>query len=332
MGKVDLTISIVNYNTKDLVGECLNSIYKIKGKIEFEVIVIDNASSDGSAELIEKKFPEAKLIKNRQNLGFAKANNQAIKQSKGRYILLCNPDVVIRSNSLDKMIEFMETHQRVGALGCKILNPDQTVQTSNNNFPNLFTAFLHIFQLKKMVPNPRTREKIGRRWKMLPGVTLREYFRVYWDSDRIREVEWATAACLLVRRETVKEVGLLDENFFMYYEDTDWCYRMQEKGWKIFYFPLFEVFHYVEKSSGEFNSKRFIEKYKSMHYYFWKHRGKKALFLLRVIICSGLSLRLMGLLMIYLVSKNNRLKLKENLYTYLTVIKGFKEGNFVCKP
>ena len=332
MDKVDLTISIVNYNTKNLLRGCLNSIYKIKGKIEFEVIVVDNTSSDGSVELIEREFPRVKLIKNRQNLGFAKANNQAIKQSKGRYILLCNPDIVIKSNSLDKMIEFMETHRSVGALGCKILNPDKTIQTSNNSFPNLFTAFLHIFQLKKIVPSSRIRERIGRRWRVLPGTTLREYFRVYWDSNRVREVEWATGACLLVRKETVEEVGLLDENFFMYYEDADWCYRMRKKGWKTFYFPLFEAFHYVGKSTDKFNSKSFIERYKSMYHYFWKRGGKRALFLLRFIICSGLGLRLMGLLMIYLFSKNNRIKLKESFRAYLTVIKGFKEGNFVCKP
>jgi len=329
--KVDITISIVNYNTKDLLRDCLNSIYKIKGEIKFEVVVVDNASSDESVRLIEGEFPEAKLIKNRQNLGFAKANNQAIKQSKGRYILLCNPDTVIKSNSLDKTVEFMETHRRVGALGCKILNPDKTIQTSNNSFPNLFTVFLHIFQIKKIVPSSRIRERIGRRWRLLPGKTLREYFRVYWDSDRIREVEWVTGACLLVRRETIEEVGLLDENFFMYYEDADWCYRMREKGWKVFYFPLFEVFHYVGKSAGKFNYKSFIEKYKSMYYYFWKRGGRIALFLLHLIVFTGLSLRLMGLLMIYLVSRNSRLKLKGNFYAYLTVMKGFKEESFICK-
>jgi len=324
---MDLTISIVSYNIKSLLRECLNSIYRNVKRIKFEVIVVDNASNDGGIEMLRKEFPQVKLIVNHNNLGFARANNQAIKQSRGRYILLCNPDVVIKSNSLDGMVEFMETHPNAGALGCKILNSDQTMQTSTNSFPNLFTVFLHIFQAKKIISNPKMRETIGRKWKILPGTTLREYFRIYGDFDRIREVDWVTGACLLVRRKTIEEVGLLDENFFMYYEDTDWCYRMRKKGWKTFYFPFFEVIHYIGKSSNKFNPKVFIERYKSMYYYFRKHKGKGVIPLLHFIICSGLILRFISLLTIYLFNKDKELKKK--LCTYLIVMKGFKCENTI---
>jgi len=126
----------------------------------------------------------------------------------------------------------MDEHPEVGILGCRLLNTDGTIQPSNSSFPNLFTEFLRIFQLKRLMPGPGLREKVGERLSKILGSTLREYFRVYWDSERVREVDWVSGACLLVRRKAIEDVGLLDESFFMYYEDADWCYRMRKGGWK----------------------------------------------------------------------------------------------------
>ena len=322
MDEVDLQIVIVSYNTRELLRNCLSSVYQKVKKIEFEVTVVDNGSSDNSAEMIRHEFPQVKLIENRENLGFARANNQAIKQGRARYFLLFNPDSGFRSGSSHKMIEFMDHHPEVGILGCKILNPDGTIQPSNSDFPNLFTEFLRAFQLKRLIPAAALREKIGKKWSGMLGSTLKEYFRVYWDSRRVREVDWVSGACLLARRKAVEDVGLLDESFFMYYEDADWCYRMQRKDWKIFYFPFFEVVHYVGKGNSGFGPRTFIERRRSMYHYFRKHKGKTVVFLLRLIIFWAFTLRWLGLLVIYPFSENKRAELRKRFYAYLKVIEG----------
>ncbi len=317
MDRIDLTISVVSYNTRGFLKNCLNSIYQYTRGIKFEVILVDNGSTDGSIEMLKEEFPQVKLIENRQNLGFARANNQAIKKSKGKYLLLFNPDSVFRANSLDKMIKFMDDHPEIGILGCKILNADFTIQPSNSSFPNLFTELLRAFQLKRMIPSVKWRKKIGQKWGRLSGLTLREYFRVYWDSERVREVDWVTGACLLVRRRAIEDVGLLDENFFMYYEDADWCYRMRQKGWKVFYYPFFEIVHHARANEVGFSPRVFLERYKSASYYFQKHGGEKALFLLRLLVSSGLALRCAGLLVRYPFGSTRREELRKRFSAYL---------------
>ncbi len=311
---------ILSYNTRELLRDCLGSIYqKIKG-IKFGVMVVDNGSGDNSREMIKTEFPQVKLIENRDNLGFARANNQAIRQSGARYLLLLNPDTSLANNSCCEMLRFMDEHPQVGILGCRLLNTDGTIQPSNSSFPNLFTEFLRIFQLKRLIPGPGLREKVGERLGGILGSTLREYFRVYWDSERVREVDWVSGACLLVRRKAIEDVGLLDESFFMYYEDADWCYRMGRGGWKTCYFPFFEIIHYVGKSDSQFNPSTFIERHKSMYHYFSKHQGMTAVFLLRLLIFSGFTLRWLGLLVIYPFSGEERQELGKKLYAYLKVM------------
>ena len=320
LNEMELEILIVSYNTGELLRDCLGSVYqKIKG-IELGVIVIDNGSSDNSVEMVKKEFPQVKLIENRDNLGFARANNQAIRQGAARYLLLLNPDTSLANNSCCEMLRFMDEHPQVGILGCRLLNTDGTIQPSNSSFPNLFTELLRIFQLKRLMSGPGLREKVGERLGGILGSTLREYFRVYWDSERIREVDWVSGACLLVRRKAVEDVGLLDESFFMYYEDADWCYRMRKGGWKTCYFPFFEIIHYVGKSDSSFNPSTFIERHKSMYYYFRKHEGIKAVFLLRLLIFSGFTLRWLGLLAIYPFRGEERAELGKKLHGYLKVI------------
>lgn len=320
LDNVDLTISLVNHNMRNWLRGCLNSVYQSTTGVRFEVIVVDNDSSDDSIKMLKKEFPQVKLIESRKNLGFARANNQAIKQSRGKYILLLNPDTLFQNNLLHKMITFMEDHCEAGALGCKILNPDKTIQPSNDNFPNLFTELFRVIQLKRLIPAARMRAKIGQRWGKMLGSTLGGYLRLYWDTEQTREVDWITGAFFLIRRKAIEEIGLLDEKFFMYYEDADLCYRLRERGWKIFYFPFFEIIHYGE-SSGEFNPHTFIERHKSMQYFFNKHRGKKAVFMLRLIICSGLSLRWVGLLAIYPFARDRREELRRRVSAYLSVIR-----------
>jgi len=320
LNEMDLEILIISYNTRELLRDCLGSVYqKVRG-IGFGVIVVDNGSSDNSVEMVKKEFPQVTLVENRENIGFARANNQAIRQSKARYFLLLNPDTSLANSLSSEMVRFMDSHPEVGILGCKLLNADGTIQPSNSSFPNLFTEYLRASQLKRLIPAVGLREKIGKKWSRVLGSTLREYFRVYWDSERIREVDWVSGACLMARRKAVEDVGLLDENFFMYYEDADWCYRMQRRGWKTCYFPFFEVIHYVGKSDSGFNPKTFIERYKSMYHYFKKHKSKKAVFLLRLLVQRGLSLRWLGLVLIHPFSRKKRTESGKRLYAYLKVI------------
>ena len=320
LNEMELEILILSYNTRGFLRDCLGSIYqKVKG-IEFGVMVVDNGSGDNSMEMVKSEFPQVKLIENRENLGFARANNQAIRQSGAKYLLLLNPDTSLANNSCCEMLRFMDEHPKVGILGCRLLNADGTIQPSNSGFPNLFTEFLRIFQLKKLIPAIGLREKVGERLGGILGSTLREYFRVYWDSERVRDVDWVSGASLLVRRRAVEEVGLLDESFFMYYEDADWCYRMRMGGWKTCYFPFFKIVHYVGKSDSQFNPSTFLERHKSMYHYFRKHQGMRAVLLLRLFIFGGFTLRWLGLLAIYPFSGEGREELGKKLYGYLKVI------------
>jgi len=330
LDNVDLTIALVNHNMRKLLRECLNSVYQSSTGVRFEAVVVDNHSTDGSIKMLKTEFPQVKLIENKKNLGFARANNQAVRQSRRKYLLFLNPDTLFQSDSLHKMIAFMEDHCEAGALGCKILNPDGTIQPSNDNFPNLFTELFRVIQLKRLVPRARMRAKVGQRWGKMLGSTMEGYLRLYWDTKRIREVDWITGAFFLVRRKAVEEIGLLDERFFMYYEDVDWCYRLRQRGWKIFYFPLFEIIHYGE-SSSKFNPHTFIERHKSMQYFFNKHKGKKVAFTLRLIISSGLALRWVGLLVMYPFVRDTREELKKRISAYLRVMRmeDFKLGDKV---
>ena len=320
MDELDLTISVVTHNTRDLLKTCLGSIYQKAERIRFEVLVVDNGSTDGTMEMIQKEFPQVKLIENQKNLGFARANNQAIKRGKGRYFLLFNPDSIFKNGSLNETIKFMDRHPEVGILGCKILNSDGTIQESNASFPNLFTEFLRVFQLKKIIASVKLRKKIGQKLGRLLGSTIREYFRVYWDSERVRGVDWVTGACLIVKRKAIEDVGLLDENFFMYYEDADWCYRMHHKGWRVYYYPFFEIVHCAGKTGTGFSQRVFFERQKSMYYYFQKHAGKKVLFLLGLLVRSGIALRCMELLVTFPFRRTNQEELRKRLWAYLKTI------------
>lgn len=286
---LDLSISIVNWNTKDLLRGCLKSIYENTHKIDFEIFVVDNASSDGSAEMVEEEFPQVKLIKNNKNLGFAKANNKALKETTGKYILLLNPDTVILGGALDIMVEFMEEHKDIGALGPKLINRDGTLQPSCRSFPTLATAFFENTFLDRLFP----RNRIIGRYKM-----------GYWDHDNIREVDQPIGACLMVKQEAINQIGLLDEQFYMYYEEVDLCYRMKKIGWRIYFLPQAQVIHYGGQSSAVANLQILVERQRSMYNFYRKHYQKNLLLnLLKCITMIGALLRMVIFFSLYLFSK-----------------------------
>ncbi len=255
-----LSIVVVNWNTNDLLGDCLNSIYGNPPEGEFEVIVVDNASTDGSQDVIKTNFPQVKLIANDQNLGFSRANNQAIRASRGEYILLLNSDTVVSDDALGKMIRFMDEHPEAGVASCTLLLSDGTPQ-----------PFIH-------GKDPTLGYLIRRILRML----LKGRFMHDWRGAEVIETDWVTGACMMVRKRVIDEVGLLDENMFMYFEDNDWCYRMRKKGWKIYYYPFVQITHLCGRSADRPSRKE--DYYRSLVYFYKKHYSLPARLVLSMLL------------------------------------------------
>jgi len=259
----DLSVIIVSWNVKDLLRLCLNSVLESlssgKGhRLSPQLIVVDNASSDGSVGMLREQFPQIHLIANEENLGFTRGNNQGIAFSDGRYILLLNPDTEVVGDALGDMVAYMEAHHQVGALGPQLLDPDGQVQSSRRRFPNLSTAYVESTFLQQWGP----KSDILKRYYVLDG-----------SDDETQAVDWVVGACLLMRRKALEEVGLLDERFFMYSEELDWCYRAKRSGWEVVYLPTAQVIHYVGKSSEQVLSVRHIQFQRSKVLFFRKHHG-----------------------------------------------------------
>ena len=228
----DVTISIVSLNTRDLLSDCLRSVFSTSGVIS-EVRVVDNGSSDGSAEMVAREFPTVGLVRSRFNGGFAAANNMAIRDANSRYILLLNPDTLIRPDTLRQMIAFMDGRPDVGICGPRIVFPDGRFQSCGYRFPTLLSEI-------------RQSKNLGAIARQLVG-----------ESSSLRveaepfEVDWVDGACLLVRREVIQQIGLLDEQYFLYAEELDWCYRARQAGWRICALPSVEMAHYQGQSSAQ---------------------------------------------------------------------------------
>lgn len=229
----ELTISIVSYNTKEFLRECLNSIEAASIKSSYEVWVVDNASSDGSGEMVCTSFPWVRLVRNSENKGFGGAHNQVLRESESPYILVLNPDIVVSAGSVDAMIGLMANNSEVGALGCKLLNEDGSLQASCRRFPTALTILLRALGGEVLFPQAEI---------------FRRYFMSDWDHDSVAEVDWVTGACLLLRKAALKDAGCFDEGFFMYHEDIDLCRRLWEK-WKVCYYPEVCMTHYHRQRS-----------------------------------------------------------------------------------
>jgi GT2 family glycosyltransferase len=298
-----VAIVIVNWNTKDILRDCINSIYKETKGTEFEIIVVDNNSSDGSQEMIKKEFSKVKLIANKENKGFAAANNQGIRTAKGRYILLLNSDTLILDNAITKTIRFADKHPRIGITGCKILNLDKTLQRSCFMFPSILNMFLSATYLYKIFPKNRF---FGRE------------LMTWWDHNEIKNVNVVMGSFMLVKGEAIKEVGLMDEQYFMYTEETDWCCQFNKKGWKITFCPCAEIIHLGGQSSKKAKSKMTLQL-----------RGSKLLFMKKnktlqyPIACFLMGLWFLLRVPFKIIMLFNRNKQIKNLLTIKTYLKGF---------
>ena len=233
----ELSVIIVNYNVRPFLERALESIFTALEGIPSEVFVVDNGSGDGSVHMVRMKFPSVRLIENEENVGFARANNQALREVKGKMVCLINPDTLVREDTFKVCMDYLKTHSNVGVVGCKILNSDGTLQLScRRSFPMPWVAFTKMVGLSRVFPRSRI---FGR------------YNMTYLDPDETTEVEAISGSFMMVRRRIVNEVGYLDEDFFMYGEDLDWCYRIGRAGWKIVYLPQTWIIHHKGQSTQE---------------------------------------------------------------------------------
>jgi len=255
---LDLSIVIVSWNTKSLLINCLESIAQQTGSFKVEVVVVDNASSDGSPEKAASQFPDVKLVVNKDNLGFARANNIGIEQTSGRYIALVNSDVVLLPECIEKLIGFMDQHPGVGVVGPRILNSDGIVQPSSRKFPTFLSCVFRTFALDRLFPQ---------------SAGFKESFLVDHGPRNALKVEVVSGCFLMARREAVDQIGLLDEDFFIYAEDIDWCKRFHLAGWDLALYSGAEAIHRDGASSSRSPVRFYVEMRKANLHYWEKHHG-----------------------------------------------------------
>ncbi len=255
-----ITVIIVTFNSEATINQCIKSfIEQVKN---IEVTVVDNGSSDDTSKIIRQKFPHVELIQNEENLGFAKANNQVLRQSRGEFVLLLNPDTEVVGDALNKMVSYLEKSKNAGILGPKLLNADGSLQKELSSFPSLLSMILILLKLHRIKPFS---------------------YLVYpkYNYEKIQEVEHLMGSALLVRKEVFKKIGLFDENFFLWFEETDLEKRAKEAGFKVIYYPGAEVLHLVGHSTKQINPiKRQSIWNKSLVAYFSKHKSKMKLIVL----------------------------------------------------
>ena len=255
---MDLSIITVNWKVKDLLEKCLRSVYEQTKDISFEVFVVDNDSGDGSVEMVREKFPQVSLTASNDNLGFAKGNNVAAKDAKGRYILLLNPDTEILDNAIGKMVKFMDNHPGCGIAGFKLLNPDLTLQPSVRHFPTFLSQALILLKLHHLFPH---------------SAPMRHYLAEDFDYTKTQPADQVMGAFFMIRKKVIEKIGLLDEKFWIWFEEVDYCKRTKEAGFKILYTPEAKIIHYYGQSFKQvYNVKKQKDFNKSLTYYFKKHQ------------------------------------------------------------
>ncbi|MBN1874066.1 MAG: glycosyltransferase family 2 protein [Anaerolineae bacterium] len=257
---MDLSVIIVNWNVCDLLRRCLASVEANCDDLSLEVIVVDNASVDDSVQMVKREFPQVRLIASQENLGYTGGNNLGVNKAQGRYLLILNPDTEIVGDALPQMVAYLDENSHIAVVGPKLLYPDGTVQSSRRRFPTLAQAFID-----DSVP-------FGRRW--FPNSKLEQrYVMAEGSDDKIQAVDWLVGAALMIRREVWQKIGPLDETFFMYFEELDWCRRCRDAGEEIHYLPQAQIIHHHGAASGKIPVKKRIYLNRSKIIYYRKYFG-----------------------------------------------------------
>ncbi len=273
----DLSICIATWNAAAVLRDCLRSIFARPSQRVLEVIVVDDASSDGTAAMVRKEFPAVRLIANPQAVGYARSNNQALAVTTGRALLLLNSDTVVLPGALDTLVAFLEGEPTVGMVGARLLNPDGSLQRSAwHGFPSLRTAAIDAFYLWRLAPRLR--------WVRASEVLERE--------DGPIDVDHLLGACMMVRREALEAVGGMDESLFVFFADTEWCYRIRQAGWRVVLLPSAQIVHIGQHSIHQNPERRLPEQYQTWVWFYRKHRGSVAgTQCLKALIALGLLIR-----------------------------------------
>jgi len=280
--------------------DCIRSIYETLKTPAYEIIVVDNASTDGSVEAVRLTYPDVILIENDYNNWFTGATNQAMLESRGEYILCLNPDTICKPHAIDRLIRFLDDHPAVGVVGPRLLNGDESLQPSCRNFlTNRRLVLQHIFP-----------------WHSMPNSWRKHTVLEYWDHDEILEVDWIIGACILVRRTAVEEVGLKDEGYPIFHEETDWCYRFNKAGWSTWFLPDAEVIHFGSQTVSKLWGRGLVlEFYKGKHRFIHKHYGHSALLMHRILLSMLLLARLIKTMLL------GTLRSSDEYREQLTIIK-----------
>lgn len=319
MKPLDVSVIIVNWNTRDILRDCLKSVCEQRKDILFEVVVIDNASSDGSVEMVKSEFCQVVLIENKQNRGFAAGVNQGIAVTKGRYALVLNSDTIVCDNAIEKTMRYADKHPEAAVVGCQVLNNFNTIQMTCFRFPSVLNLVLYAFALNKIF---KKNHFLGREWML------------WWHRDSEREVEVVSGSFMLVRRNAIDDVGLMDEDYFLYYEETDWCYRFARAGWKKLFWPGAKIIHCHggRNSSKQESLKMAVQMQKSCLIFFKKHRDIVSYIAVRLILMISSACRLcfwtVALSVKHLLMKSGNHEKKKIAENWLV----FKYCVFGCEP
>lgn len=299
---MDVSIIIVAWNVRDLLYGCLKSVYEQTKELEFEVIYVDNASEDGSVQLVRREFPDVRTIENQRNEGFVIANNQGIEIARGRYVLLLNSDTVVLDNAIKKAVEFADAHPEAAVVGCKVLNPDRTLQRNCFMYPSVLNVFISAMYLNKLFPQSRL---CGRE-------------RMTWcDFNGAMEVETVAGCFSLVRKKAIEQVGPMDKIYYVFGDDPDWCYRFRKAGWKIMFTSTPRIIHYKGQNIKRNPDKFFFQMHGSKLIFLKKFGNALTFLLARLLTCLFFVLRAPYWLVIGMLDKAGRKDAISTAGTYL---------------
>ena len=312
-----ISLVIVSWNARDFLLQCLASVYAEECRHPMEIIVVDNASLDGSAESVASCYPHVRLIRNASNLGFAKANNIGISASTGQYVCLVNSDVKMLPYCIDGLVKYCEEHPEVGMVGPRVIGGNGELQRSCRGFPTVWNMFCRALALDTIFP----------RTKAFTGYSLR-----YWAQDTCRAVDILSGCFWLARREALARVGVLDESFFMYGEDMDWCKRFRDRGWKLVFVPSAQAIHFGGASSANAPVRFYIERHRADLQYWQKHHSRPAVLCYFLLTCLHLLLRLAGYVAAILFRRSARATCRYKAMRSLAALKWMlSDGIKQCK-